>query len=217
MPQCIGTTKTGGRCGCSAMKGNEYCKAHVGQKYNVTVEPFQSVTESMSESMSDSGDSTSEDSSSKTVSVSHVSIEEYGNVLKKVSELEEVIKKQSVAKKQPTNSTKRATNTNPTSDKKVRQMTDKGALLSAKWLFYQDNKNNKVIKEHIRKGLIAGDMMVKTKKMVNGEIVEQETIPWQLVKLGTDAHFVIQSEAVKNAYIKRAWAKYHDKIANATD
>jgi len=107
--------------------------------------------------------------------------------------------------------------TKQSSASKVRKMTEKSALVSAKWIFYQDSKTDESIITSVRNGLVQGNMLVKKTKVVNGETIEVDNIPWQLIKIATDLMFASSSNDVKEKYINMAWMKYATKRASQCD
>jgi hypothetical protein len=97
------------------------------------------------------------------------------------------------------------------SEKKKRNMTMLGADRSARWIFYQEHKNDDDIIAQVRGGLQNGNMLVKKTKIVDGVSIEKEFIPYTLVKMATDLLFDAMSDSDKDAYIIEAFDRHNAK------
>lgn len=85
-----------------------------------------------------------------------------------------------------------------------RKMTMAGAKQSAKWAFYREHKDNPQVISTVRGGLEKGSMLVIKKKIVDGNEVNVEIIPWSLKKMYTDIMFDALSVEQQQSYINAA-------------
>ena len=228
MPKCVATTATGKSCNSNAMLGCDLCSSHKRQQERQASMSHENEHSTRSESeartwlseveeveenmmatiniekpqppspVSQGSMSTHTTNSSVTTQSFNLLIERLESIERKLQNVGNASTKQSSASK-------------------VRKMTEKSALVSAKWIFYQDSKTDESIITSVRNGLVQGNMLVKKTKVVNGETIEVDNIPWQLIKIATDLMFASSSNDVKEKYINMAWMKYATKRASQCD
>lgn len=92
-------------------------------------------------------------------------------------------------------------------EKKPRKMTEKGALRSATFIFYNEHKKDEDIIASVVGGLKDGKMFVMKRVIEDGEEVLKPQVPWLLIKLATDIKFYALNEAEKGVYVKKAYEK----------
>jgi hypothetical protein len=95
-------------------------------------------------------------------------------------------------------------NKNPRKSSGPRKMTLAGAKQSAKWAFYREHKDNPQVVSTVRGGLVKGSMLVIKKKVIDGNEVNVEIIPWSLKKMYTDIMFDALSVEKQQSYINAA-------------
>jgi hypothetical protein len=87
---------------------------------------------------------------------------------------------------------------------KPKQITEKGLLRKAKFMFYHDNKTHKDILGEIVPRLESAGLLFKRKSVVEGVEVFKDVIPWQMVKEGTDALFETLPDESRDLYLEKA-------------
>ena len=92
-------------------------------------------------------------------------------------------------------------------EKKARKMSEKGALRSAAFIFYNEHKKDDDIIASVVGGLRNGNMLVMKTVIENGEEVEKPQIPWMLIKTATDMKFNALNDDEKDVYVKKAYEK----------
>lgn len=94
---------------------------------------------------------------------------------------------------------------------RTKNMTDTGAIFKAKWLFYNDNKNNKdIVNEWIGKRKAAG-LPYQKPKVVNKQVVMVPDINFLDIKDATDLLWEKLNAREQKKYIDEAWALYNKK------
>jgi hypothetical protein len=149
--------------------------------------------------------STHNPSSSVTTETFNLLVEKLEHIESKLRILEHTKVKESAK------SAKSVKSDSTSSVRKPRKMTEKSALVSAKWMFYQEFKDDKNIINSIRNGLVQGNMLVKKTKVIDGQTIEVDNIPYQPVKIATDLKFNSVSDDIREKYINMAWMKYAAK------
>jgi hypothetical protein len=91
--------------------------------------------------------------------------------------------------------------------------TNEKAINKAKLLFYHDHKKDEDIVESVRGGLEQGNMLVYKAKKVGDVVTHVPNIHWMLIKDATDMRFEALASLEKDAYVRRAWKEYNDKLA----
>jgi hypothetical protein len=91
--------------------------------------------------------------------------------------------------------------------------TNEKAIHKAKLLFYHDHKKDEDIIESVRGGLEQGNMLVYKAKKVGDVVTHVPNIHWMLIKDATDMRFEALATVEKDAYVRRAWKEYNDKLA----
>jgi hypothetical protein len=205
MVKCIGTTKTGASCKANAIAGKLYCASHKAQEQEVASEVSLTRTSRSSGSEDESRTHTQQTSSTNTTNVKKV----VGKLEKKIDNLEIKVTE---ATSNPKKTNKKSSNTK---EKKPRKMTEKGAIQSARWAFYRDNKDNVEVINTVRGGLQAGNMLITKKKVVDGREVDFEMIPYALKKMYTDIMFDNLSNEQRQEYIEHAFERNAERNAMA--
>lgn len=106
----------------------------------------------------------------------------------------------------------------PTSnhEKGSRKMTDAGALFKAKWLFYNDNKNNKdIVNDWIEKRKASG-LTYQKPKVVNKQVVMVPDINFLDIKDATDLLWDKLNANEQKKYIAKAWSLHKEKFSKST-
>lgn len=124
-------------------------------------------------------------------------------LLAKVSKLEADLHNK-VSSQKPSQ-TKPAAKAKTNGEKKKRNMTPAGANVKARWIFYQEHKNDEDIVASVRGGLIKGNMLVKKTQVINGMTIEKEIIPYTLIKIATDMKYDNLAQEEKESYILEAY------------
>ncbi len=105
--------------------------------------------------------------------------------------------------------------TNKTKDSSTRKMTDAGAVCKAKWLFYNDNKNNKdIVDDWVNKRKVAG-LPYQKPKIVNKQVVMVLDINFLDIKAATDEMWGKLNAKEQKKYIDKAWEKYNTKTSRS--
>jgi hypothetical protein len=90
-------------------------------------------------------------------------------------------------------------------------MTDTGAVCKAKWLFYNDNKNNKdIVDDWVEKRKSAG-LPYQKPKVVNKQVVMVLDVNFLDIKAATDDMWARISAREQKKYIDKAWEQYNAK------
>lgn len=98
-----------------------------------------------------------------------------------------------------------------TTSRHAKKMTDAGALFKAKWLFYNDNKNNKdILADWIEKRKVAG-LPYQKPKVVNKQVIMVPDINFLDIKDATDSLWEKLNAREQKKYIDKAWTLYHTK------
>jgi hypothetical protein len=87
---------------------------------------------------------------------------------------------------------------------KPKQVTEKGILRKAKFMFYHENKTRADILGEIVPRLESAGLLFKRKSVVEGVEVFKDVIPWQMVKEGTDALFESLPDESRDLYMAKA-------------
>lgn len=206
MPKCEAMTVRGTPCRANALTGMKYCRTHNDAEHDESDADSQMKSKSSSEVRTRTPSQETENVSDST----NVS-ETLDSLNEKVAKLEKLLKATATS----------VLNDNKPKAKKAaskgpRKMTDKTAMIKARWIYYNEMKDTNEVVSAIRGGLIQGNML-KTKKvtMENGEVVDKEQIPYQLKKMYTDMKFDSMSDSKKKKYIKMAWEQHAEKVAEA--
>jgi hypothetical protein len=222
MVKCNATCANGKPCNANAMMDCELCSSHYRQKLRNQVEKSNDTTSAQETSKVVNNDIPEKTTSistissdSESVSMSHTPTASRSQsdtestlnaVSARIGNLENIVEKLIDIKK-PT--TKKVSSSEPKA-KNVRNMTDKGALVSAKWIYYQEHKTDPNL-DFIQDRLSQVQLLAKKSKIVDNKIVEVSVIPWQLVKIATDMMWESESANVKETYINLAWGKHASK------
>lgn len=95
----------------------------------------------------------------------------------------------------------------------TRKMTDVGAVCKAKWLFYNDNKNNKnIVDDWVEKRKAAG-LPYQKPKVVGKQVVMVQDVNFLDIKATTDEMWEKLNAKEQKKYIDKAWAKYNAKTS----
>lgn len=95
----------------------------------------------------------------------------------------------------------------------TRKMTDVGAVCKAKWLFYNDNKNNKnIVDDWVEKRKAAG-LPYQKPKIVGKQVVMVQDVNFLDIKATTDEMWEKLNAKEQKKYIDKAWAKYNAKTS----
>lgn len=107
-------------------------------------------------------------------------------------------------------------NTNSkTKTSSTRKMTDAGAMCKAKWLFYNDNKNNKdIVDDWIEKRKSAG-LPYQKPKVVNKQVVMVLDVNFLDIKAATDDMWAKLSAREQKKYIDKAWELHNAKVSRS--
>lgn len=211
------------RCGEMTSRGVK-CKQIVenaGDKCRFHINKVSSQVENQhSHSDSEVSNGSSRSASQSQVSQSEATNEMLSGLLEKISLLEAELKRATACNNATLASSRHpvakaaATATNDkTTGKKKRAMTPAGAMVKARWIFYNEHKTDVDILEAVRGGLIKGSMLVKKTQVVNGVTIEKEIIPYTLVKIATDMKFEKLSQDDMEAYILEAYEHNEAKYA----
>lgn len=216
MAPCQGTTKTGKACKAKAVSGSHFCSTHQHQSENNTESLLTKSTESTESNESNESNETSE--SNETMNRTIRKAKRTKNVIE--SDEEETIDpiealedrmtavasrlEQMLVKKDKTKAKPKGAHMN---------MTDAGALHSAKFLYYNEHKQDNDIVKLVRDTLIGKNLLVTKTKVVKGVSVEKEMIPWQYIKSVTDERFEKLSNQRQKKYLDDARTKHAAKVA----
>jgi hypothetical protein len=206
MVKCIGTTKTGASCKANAIAGKLYCASHKAQEQEVASEVSLTRTSRSSSSSGSEDESRTHTQQTSSTNITEV-VEVIGKLVKKIDHLENKVNEASNPKKTNKNSSN-------TKEKKPRKMTEAGATQSARWAFYREHKDDVGVVNTVRGGLIAGSMLITKKKVIDGQEVDVEIIPYALKKMYTDIMFNELTPKQKQAYINQAFERNAEKNAS---
>lgn len=106
---------------------------------------------------------------------------------------------------------------NKKTPRKPWEMTESRALNSAKWMFYNEHKNDATILNDIRMILISSRKLATKVVKVGGKEVEKEIIPHTLVKVETDKLFENLPDRVISDYVRRAKAAFEKRKAEKAE
>lgn len=220
MPKCQGTVaSTGAPCTRNVAEGKLYCcKAHEPKTSdNASPSQVQSDVMTMSRSASEEEvvvqptvkararpSRTAAPVSSPTHSISNTNITNE-------SDGSQLIEALGMLGQQVDNLNARVDILSKTSKtrkaKNPRKMTPAGAKQSARWAFYREHKDTEHVVQTVRAGLVNGKMLVTKKKVVDGNEVMAEIIPWGLKKLYTDVMFDRLTPEQQQTYIDAAFER----------
>lgn len=211
MAPCQGITKTGKACKAKAVAGSDYCSTHQFQSQNTENQADESL---LSIESSDKTDKTeSIETKSRTIrkakrtknviesdeEYTHDLVEDLENRMTAVaSRLEQMLTKKDKTKNKPKGA--------------HMNMTDAGALHAAKFLYYNEHKQDNDIVKLVRDTLVSKNLLVTKTKVIKGVSVEKEMIPWQYIKSVTDENFEKLSTQRQKKYLDDARAKHAAKL-----
>jgi hypothetical protein len=95
----------------------------------------------------------------------------------------------------------------------TRKMTDIGAVCKAKWLFYNDNKNNKnIVDDWVQKRKVAG-LPYQKPKVVSKQVIMVLDVNFLDIKATTDDMWEKLNAKEQKKYIDKAWVKHNAKTS----
>lgn len=206
-PKCKATTVKGNPCKSAALSNSIYCNTH---KNFGDEQSDEHVSDGLMMSSDNEMGTGSQTRSQVTGAMSDSTLCETLDTLnEKITKLEKLLQGTATSTRSKSKST-RSTNKVP------RKMTDKTAMIKARWIYYNEFKDTETVVDAIAVPLRkVGMVPVKKMTLDDGTIIEKEQIPYTLKKAYTDIQFDKLTEAKKNKYIKMAWEEHGEKVAAA--
>lgn len=187
--KCAATTAKGLPCKNKALDDSQFCRVHFKDAPTLKIEPISENESDDDEVHSHSGPSTST-GNTRTNSTSITTT----NTPNMVSN--------------PLYSLHKKGNDN----KKIRNMTEKGAIQKAMMLYYHEHKKDSALIEDVKERLAKVGLLHNKTIRMHGVDIEVPDVPWLVIKLATDYNFIHHlSHNDRMKYINSAKQLHHQK------